>query len=216
MSIDQMRRNYTLGGLSESDVSPDPQNQFRIWLDQAGTSDLPDWFEVNAVTLATSDSSGDVSSRIVLLKGFDDDAGFHFFTNFDSEKGQQMAVNPRASMCVLWPHLQRQVRIRGHIVKLSREQSETYFASRPRASQLGAHASRQSTAVADRTELEQAMVHQVQKYEGSSVPCPENWGGYALRAVRVEFWQGRPSRLHDRVVYTKDQDGQWAITRLAP
>ncbi len=216
MSIDQMRKNYTLSGLCESQLNPDPIVQFRRSLDEAMKGDVPDWFEANAATLATSSKTGDVTSRIILIKGIEDVGRFHFFTNYESEKGRQLAANPVASLCIFWPHLQRQIRLRGSVSKLSREQSQTYFHSRPVASQLGALVSRQSDAVSSRQDLEQRMCELSQQYEGQVVPCPEHWGGYALQAERIEFWQGRQSRLHDRLVYSKSQSGSWSIGRISP
>lgn len=212
--IEEMRLNYALTELHEKDIDSDPMVQFRRWFDQAEQGDLPDWMEVNAMTLSTSDGMGNVTSRIVLLKGIDD-GKFHFYTNYDSTKGQQIAAEPRVSLCFFWPHLQRQIRIEGSAEKVSAEQSERYFHSRPRSSQLGARVSRQSSVVASEQELAHRMEELSKEFEGQEVPCPDNWGGYAVTPTRFEFWQGRPSRLHDRIVY-KTSDQNWDIVRLSP
>lgn len=214
MSIEQMRKNYSMAGLRKEDVNADPLVQFKTWFDQAQQPDLPEWMEVNAMTLSTSDSAGGVTSRIVLLKGLEDE-NLVFYTNYESSKGEQLAENARASLCFFWPHLQRQVRVEGTVEKTSREQSEQYFQSRPRGSQLGAHVSRQSTEIESRTLLEQRLHELEEKYADQSIPCPEGWGGYQLTPTRFEFWQGRPSRLHDRICYVREADG-WKIVRLSP
>lgn len=215
MSIEQMRREYVRGGLDENEVDPDPVAQFQRWFSEAQQPDLPEWMEVNAVTLSTADRHGCVSSRIVLLKGIDQ-GRFRFYTNYDSAKGQQLAENPRLSVCVFWPHLERQVRIDGEVDKVDRQRSIDYFHSRPRDSQIGAHVSEQSTEVAGRQDLERRMEELRAEYEGQEIPCPENWGGYAIVPGRVEFWQGRASRLHDRICYLRDPAGGWKRVRLSP
>jgi pyridoxamine 5'-phosphate oxidase len=209
-----MRKNYSMDGLSKQDVDPDPLVQFGRWFEAANQPDLPDWVEMNAMTLATSDPSGHVTSRIVLLKGVDRGRLF-FFTNYDSTKGQQMAANPQVSLSMHWPQLQRQVRIDGTVKKAERQQSEEYFHSRPRGSQLGAHVSQQSSVVSSREVLEARMEELKTAYENQVVPCPDNWGGYEVTPSRFEFWQGRPSRLHDRICYRLQND-QWIIERLSP
>lgn len=215
MSIEQMRREYLRGGLDEKEVDPDPVVQFQRWFAEAQQPDLPPWMEVNAVTLATSDRHGRVSSRIVLLKGIDQ-GRFHFYTNYHSAKGRQLADNPRVSLCVFWPHLERQVRIDGDVEKVDRQRSEDYFRLRPRESQLGAHVSEQSAEVTGRDQLESRMEQLRREYEDREVPCPEHWGGYSVTPSVVEFWQGRTSRLHDRICYRQDDAGGWKIVRLSP
>ena len=214
MSLDQMRKNYSMAGLSRQEVDSDPLVQFGRWFAEANQPDLPDWVEVNAMNLATCDPSGRVTSRIVLLKGIDRGRIF-FYTNYDSTKGQQMAANPHVSLCLHWAHLQRQVRIEGTVTKAERSQSEDYFHSRPRGSQLGAHVSQQSSVVSSRQALESRMEELRATYEGQTVPCPDNWGGYEVTPTRFEFWQGRPSRLHDRICYRRDNNA-WVIERLSP
>ena len=215
MSIEQMRREYVRGGLDEHDVDVDPVVQFQRWFAEAQQPDLPEWMEVNAVTLATADAHGHMTSRVVLLKGIDQ-GRFHFYTNYHSAKGRQLAENPRVSICAFWPHLERQVRIDGTVEKVDRERSEVYFHLRPRESQLGAHVSEQSAEVAGRNSLEKRLEQVRGEYEGREVPCPEHWGGYSVTPSRMEFWQGRAGRLHDRIVYRRDDAGQWQIVRLAP
>lgn len=215
MSIQHMRKTYTLGGLLEKDIDPDPLVQFQRWFHEANQPDLPDWFEVNAMTLSTADRSGRVSSRIVLLKGVDESGKLMFFTNYHSEKGEQIDRNAHVSLCFLWPHLQRQVRIEGIASKTSREQSEAYFQSRPRDSQIGAHVSSQSSVIPGREVLEQGFREVEAKYGDGEVACPEDWGGYEVKPERIEFWQGRPGRLHDRICYRRQPEG-WEIVRLAP
>lgn len=214
MTIEEMRKTYAKAGLDEKDMATDPMVQFQTWFDQAQQPDLPDWMEVNAMTLSTSDGSGGVTSRVVLLKGIDSGQLF-FYTNYDSTKGRQLAACPRVSLCFFWPHLERQVRIEGTVGKADRDRSQKYFASRPRGSQLGAHVSKQSSIVKDRAELESNMKHLEQRYADSDVPCPENWGGYAVTPTQLEFWQGRPSRLHDRLCY-QQKNNAWEIVRLSP
>lgn len=215
MTIDQMRLSYTLAGLSEADLAADPFTQFLRWFAEAGADDKPEWLEINAMTLATSDPSGRVTSRIVLLKGIEAER-FVFFTNYHSEKGRQMEANPQVSLCFLWPHLQRQVRIVGTVSKTSREASIGYFASRPRGSRLSANVSSQSDVVPDRAVLERSLADWDTRYEGrDDIPCPEHWGGYAVDPSEIEFWQGRESRLHDRMVYRR-AGSKWNLVRLAP
>jgi pyridoxamine 5'-phosphate oxidase len=214
MSIEQMRRNYAMAGLHEEDVDSDPLVQFGLWFQQAQQPDLPDWVEINAMTLSTVAQDGAVSSRIVLLKGVES-GKLCFFTNYDSTKGQQMAANPQVALCFFWPHLERQVRIEGTVSKTDREQSDRYFQGRPRGSQLGAHVSQQSSPIENRTVLEERLAELEAQYADQPVPCPNNWGGYEVTPTRFEFWQGRPNRLHDRICYQRVAD-RWHVTRLAP
>lgn len=233
MTIDRMRKSYTMHGLDASEVASQPVEQFREWFGEAQQSDLPDWMEINAMTLSTCSTNGRVTSRIVLLKGIeplgngpadqsllekgtsDSSSGFVFYTNYESVKGKQIAENPRASLCFFWPHLERQVRIEGTISKVSRQRSEAYFHSRPRDSQLGAWVSDQSLPIADRSVLADRFTELRQQHAGQPIPLPDHWGGYEVSPEHVEFWQGRPNRLHDRIGYTRAADG-WSIERLSP
>ncbi|MGI4874527.1 MAG: pyridoxamine 5'-phosphate oxidase [Janthinobacterium lividum] len=211
-----LRQTYSQRTLLEADVQPDAVQQFRRWLDEAIAAQLP---EPAALTLATVDAaSGQPSQRVVLLKGLPDDAGFLFFTNYDSRKGHELAGQPLAALNFFWPGLERQVRVEGRVEKAAPDVSTEYFQSRPHGSQVGAWASPQSAVIGSREELE-AREHEVEtRFQGQSpLPRPEYWGGYVLRPTRVEFWQGRPSRLHDRLVYEREgAGGAWKISRLAP
>lgn len=209
--LHSIRRDYQFDDLLEAQVGNDPLVLFDTWLEKA-IDICPD--DPTAMVLSTVDSAGWPHSRVVLLKQRND-AGFSFFTNYDSEKGQQLAKNNKASMTFFWPALSRQVRIEGTIEKVSREASEAYFASRPRASQLAARTSRQSTTVESRDALQQAFSEEEQAFIDQDVPCPNNWGGYVLKPAFIEFWQGRPSRLHDRICFTHT-NSDWVITRKAP
>lgn len=208
---EKMRREYHGPQLSKSDVAADPFKQFNVWFDQALNDDLTD---ANAMQLATATRDGKPSVRTVLLKGFGEQ-GFQFYTNYKSQKGQDLQENAQASICFYWAELNRQIRAEGTVEKASRENSANYFAQRPRNSQLAAHASQQSRSVASRKELEYLFEQTKQKYEGQEVPLPDYWGGFWLKPAKIEFWQGRPSRLHDRIIYEKEED-QWNIKRLAP
>lgn len=209
--IADLRREYSTRALTEEQADRDPIRQFASWFDEAVKAQLLD---VNAMTLATVSPSGDPAARIVLLKGFDQ-TGFVFFTNYDSAKGQDLAAHPRACLLFFWVELERQVRITGSVTKVPVAESEDYFRSRPVASQLGAWASAQSTRVAERSQLETRYAELAARYAGQVVPLPSFWGGYRVAPERIEFWQGRQSRLHDRLLYTHDS-GEWAISRLSP
>ena len=209
-SIAQLRKNYTLGQLSETEVPHQPLPLFQLWFDQAIKAECP---EPNSMTLATADQAGNPSARIVLLKGADEN-GFTFFTNYGSQKGNELAIRPQAALLFHWHELERQVRIKGVVEKVDAAESDQYFHSRPPASRIGAWASPQSAAIPNREFLEAAE----QKFKaefGESPPRPEHWGGYRLRPTEIEFWQGRPSRLHDRIYYQLKGD-RWEISRLAP
>ena len=210
--LTKLRQNYALQTLSESDVSPDPIVQFGQWFDEAIDSRV---LEPNAFALATASPDGRPSARTVLLKGFDHN-GFVFFTNYESRKGHELKANPHAAMLFTWLDLQRQIRIEGSIEKISQEESLNYFQSRPRESQIGAWASPQSRPIEAREVLENTQSAIALKYAGvEKLPLPPFWGGYRVTPVWFEFWQGRESRLHDRVVYSKTEEG-WKIGRLAP
>jgi pyridoxamine 5'-phosphate oxidase len=212
-SIADLRQNYTLAGLSETDVAADPMQQFQVWFQQALDANL---IEPNAMTLATATPDGKPTARIVLLKGVSE-RGFVFYTNYESQKGQQLIANPYAALVFLWDKLERQVRIEGKVEQLQTKESEAYFHSRPRASQLGAWASNQSRVIRDRNILEQKLTDLKAQYtEDTTIPLPPHWGGFCVIPNRIEFWQGRPNRLHDRLVYELQTDGSWQIQRLAP
>ena len=214
MSLHEMRKSYSMAGLAKSDVDADPMVQFQRWFEEAQQPDLPDWMEVNAMTLATADTEGKVTSRIVLLKGIEG-GRLCFYTNYESEKGQQIAANPQVSLCFLWGHLQRQVRIEGIAKQSERSKSVDYFHSRPRESQLGAHVSRQSSVIDSSQSLKEQFTALESEYNQQEIPCPDHWGGYEVEPTRVEFWQGRPGRLHDRICYRRDGE-QWQLSRLSP
>jgi pyridoxamine 5'-phosphate oxidase len=212
MQIPEMRKEYTWSGLSEDDVDADPVRQFETWLKQAVAANLP---EPNAMTLATATPDGQPSARMVLLKGFDA-SGFTFFTNYESRKGRELTANPRAALLFFWPELQRQIRIEGTVERVSEAESDAYFRSRPLGSRLGAWASAQSVVIAGRAVLEERVREVIQRYPDGEVPCPPNWGGYRVYPLNIEFWQGRPDRLHDRLRYLRIQPSGWRIERLSP
>jgi pyridoxamine 5'-phosphate oxidase len=206
----QLRTDYERAALTERDAAADPYLQFSRWFDEAAAAAVP---EPNAMTLATVDASGQPSARIVLLKSVDA-RGFVFHTNYDSRKGGDLAANARAALLFFWPQLERQVRIEGRAERASAKESDDYFAQRPRGSQLGAWASPQSARIADRAALAASFAEADARF-ASAVPRPPNWGGVRIVAERFEFWQGRASRLHDRLVW-KRAGGAWSIERLAP
>jgi len=210
--IQNLRKDYSAAVLTEKEVKQDPISMFDKWFNDAIAADV---MEPNAMTLATATINGHPSARIVLLKGFNKE-GFMFYTNYLSRKGKEMAKNPLASVVFFWGELERQVRIEGTIEKLSREESEAYFHSRPKASQLGALASAQSQEIIGRKDLEAKMAELETEYADKDVPKPSYWGGYILKPRLVEFWQGRRSRLHDRIIYKKIDNKNWKIARLAP
>ena len=208
-----LRKTYAQRTLSEADVLPDAVQQFRQWLDEAIAAQLE---EPTALTLSTVSATGQPSSRVVLLKGLPHDAGFLFYTNYDSRKGQELAAQPLAAINFFWPGLERQVRVEGRIEKAPEALSTEYFQSRPRSSQLGAWASPQSQVIGSREELEARETQMAKEFGAQDpLPRPDNWGGYILRPHRLEFWQGRPSRLHDRIVYEREGNA-WKRSRLAP
>lgn len=210
-SIADLRLTYTRAQLTEADVDPDPMRQFQLWFEQALAADI---LEPNAMTLATATKDGIPSARIVLLKGVSD-RGFVFFTNYESHKGQELAENPQAALVFLWQALERQVRIEGTVEKVSDAETVAYFHSRPRESQLGAWVSNQSQVIASREVLEQRLAELNQQYQNQEIPRPPHWGGYCVIPHMIEFWQGRPSRLHDRLRYRLDNH-HWILERLAP
>jgi pyridoxamine 5'-phosphate oxidase len=210
-SIADLRQDYTLQALTESEIDPNPVKQFQIWFDQAMQAGLP---EPNAMTVATASRDGIPSARIVLLKGFDD-RGFVFYTNYNSDKGKQLVENPNAAIVFLWKELERQVRIVGTVEKIASKESDAYFHSRPVGSQLGAWASEQSDVIRDRAILEQRLEQLKTQYEHKEIPRPPHWGGFRVKPTEIEFWQGRSNRLHDRLRYRCDKD-QWIIERLSP
>ncbi|MXV15453.1 pyridoxamine 5'-phosphate oxidase [Hufsiella ginkgonis] len=210
--IENLRRDYQSATLSEKEVSPDPFNQFSHWFSQAMESGL---HEPNAMTLATATHDGKPSARIVLLKGFNRD-GLFFYTNYLSRKGKELSKNPVVALVFHWGELERQVRIEGTVEKLSKEESEIYFHSRPKGSQAGAVVSPQSQEITDRAALENQWEALEAKYADSEIPKPAYWGGYVVRPQVFEFWQGRSNRLHDRIVYRKADKKNWKIIRLAP
>jgi pyridoxamine 5'-phosphate oxidase len=207
-----LRNEYAAHGLRRADLHSDPLQQFSAWFAAALAADIRD---VNAMSLATATPDGKPSVRIVLLKGFDE-RGFAFFTNYDSEKGSQLEANPFAALVFYWVQLERQVRISGAVEKTSREDSAAYFHSRPMGSRLGAWASKQSEIVDARQVLDSRLTEMTERFENGDIPLPPHWGGYRVKPDKMEFWQGRPNRLHDRFRYSRRADGTWQIDRLAP
>ena len=213
LHLADLRKTYAQRTLSETDVLPDAVAQFRLWLEEALTAQLD---EPTAMTISTVAATGQPSSRVVLLKGLPDDAGFLFYTNYESRKGQELTAQPLAALNFFWPGLERQVRVEGRVEKAPETMSTEYFQSRPRSSQLGAWTSPQSQVIDSREALEAREEAIVAKFKGQDpLPRPDNWGGYILRPTRLELWQGRPSRLHDRIVY--ELEGTiWKRSRVAP
>jgi pyridoxamine 5'-phosphate oxidase len=206
-----IRTDYHVGELLEASAADDPLALFTRWFRDAELAEVP---EVNAMTLATADAAGRPSARIVLLKGFDS-RGFTFFTNYQSRKGQELAANPRAALVFFWAELERQVRIDGAVERVTQAESEAYFHSRPFRSQVGAMVSHQSTVIGSRAELDQRESDLLKQFDGKVVPMPDYWGGYRVVPEAMEFWQGRPSRLHDRLKYSLSSAG-WKRERLSP
>jgi pyridoxamine 5'-phosphate oxidase len=209
--IFQLRKDYSSESLDEKVVFPDPLHQFKFWLEEAAKAGVP---EVNAMTLATADVEGNPSARIVLLRGFNE-TGISFFTNYASKKGQDLKANPKSCLNFFWPELERQIRINGSIQSLPANESDAYFASRPRESQLGAWASHQSEIIPSKEFLMEKFKNLEKEFEGRSIPRPPHWGGFLLVPHSFEFWQGRPSRLHDRIGYILES-GKWLIRRYSP
>ena len=212
LDIAGIRKEYRLQSLLEKDVDINPIKQFEKWWQQARESGIE---EANAMTLATSSIDGKPSARIVLLKGIKEN-GFIFFTNYNSRKGKEITNNPFVSVVFFWKELERQVRIEGQIKKASDDESNEYFVSRPRESRIGAWSSPQSQVIKNREVLEKKVAEYTTKFQSQNIPKPENWGGYIIIPNLVEFWQGRPGRLHDRLQYTVSKVASWKIERLAP
>jgi pyridoxamine 5'-phosphate oxidase len=210
--MDKLRREYTDAGLDERDLEANPFKQFEQWFQEAidAKIDLPD-----AMTLATATQDGIPSARIVLLRGHDE-RGFVFYTDYESQKAKELAENPNAALVFYWRELDRQVRITGQVSKVSRENSNNYFQSRPVGSRLAALASRQSEVIPDRKVLEERFKQLAEQYKDEEIPLPADWGGYRLAPNMIEFWSGRPSRLHDRLRYTRQPDDDWRIERISP
>jgi pyridoxamine 5'-phosphate oxidase len=211
MSIADLRREYARARLDEKDVSHDPMVEFSRWFAQAQEAEVA---EPNAVTLATATAAAAPSARLVLLKGFDE-RGFVFFTDYRSRKGQELEENPRAALVFYWGELERQVRITGTVERTSAEESEAYYRTRPLGSRLGAWVSHQSLVIPSRTLLERGLQDVEARFSDGNIPLPPHWGGYRVRPEVLEFWQGRESRLHDRIRYTRDGE-RWRIERLSP
>ena len=211
-SISHIRKEYSLKALNEKDVAPHPIDQFSVWWEEAMQSDI---LEVNAMTLATTDADGMPQARTVLVKAFDKD-GFVFFTNYNSAKSKQLENNAKCCLLFFWKELERQVRINGTATKISTTESIEYFNSRPDGSKIGAWASPQSLVIAGKAWLEEIYDYYKERFKHGEIPKPPHWGGFRVEPEKIEFWQGRPSRLHDRIQYTLQENGAWRIDRLAP
>jgi pyridoxamine 5'-phosphate oxidase len=211
-SIADLRKDYSSQTLWETDIEPNPIDQFQKWWTEAVNSQID---EVNAMTLATASSDGMPSARIMLLKGFDKN-GFVFFTNYKSYKAMHLEENPKACLVFFWKELERQVRITGLVKRVSEKDSDEYFLSRPSGSQIGAWTSSQSQVIESREWLENRYLQLTEEYKQKKLKRPPHWGGYVVTPVIIEFWQGRPSRLHDRIQYSLEEDGSWKIERLSP
>lgn len=211
-TIAALRKEYTRQALNEEDVAPTPIEQFDVWWKEAMASEIE---EVNAMTLATAGADGMVDARTVLLKGYDA-AGFVFFTNYNSVKSRQLAENPNCCLLFHWKELERQIRINGVAERISTEESIAYFNSRPDGSKIGAWASPQSMVVAGKAWLTETFHYYAERFKHGQIPKPPHWGGFRVKPFRMEFWQGRPNRMHDRILYTPDGNGGWKRERLAP
>ncbi|BBP43166.1 pyridoxamine 5'-phosphate oxidase [Thiosulfativibrio zosterae] len=212
LNLQELRRSYLKGGLNEDEMDSNPFKQFASWFEQAQQADL---IEPNAMIVATVDTDGQPSTRTVLLKYFDEQ-GFVFFTNYTSQKAQDIAQNPKVALQFLWLDLERQIKILGTAEKISTTESMRYFLSRPKGSQIGAWVSRQSEIVSSKDLLKMQYEKLKQKFSQGEVPFPDFWGGYRIRPTKIEFWQGGENRLHDRIVYTQQTQDDWVISRLAP
>ena len=210
--LQRLRKEYTRAGLAEADADPDPIGQFRKWFDEALAANL---YEPNAMALATATLDGRPSARVVLLKGCDE-RGFVFYTNYEARKSRELEENPRCALVFYWGELERQVRIEGCATRISGEESDAYYRSRPRGSRLGSWASAQSCPIEDRDILEKRLRELEAKYEGREIPRPPFWGGYRVEPGAIEFWQGRENRLHDRLLYRRLDSGSWRMERLQP
>jgi len=212
VTIDKERKDYVRFSLREEDVDPDPIRQFQRWFDEATQSEVHD---PNAMTLATATADGRPSARVVLLRGVDE-RGFAFFTNYQSKKARELGANPRAALVFFWHDLERQVRIEGRVERATAPESDQYFQSRPVGAKIGAWASPQSEVIPSRDELEKRCREIENRFSDGPIPRPANWGGYRVVPEAIEFWQGRPNRLHDRLRYTRSAEDGWIIERLAP